>query len=442
MTQLWAMRYRSAMALGCMRSARKGRRWGWRGRRWGSLSCHSLCMWKNHYSECPLAWFMEASKTRHLRCADYLVAESTYFIECAHVGVVKWNITVYEDEIVLGDSGECNSFQSGHDLHAGPQKIWLGAASRAFYSHFHVERLLTPTPTLRPTSLPPSIQPSPPPTTTTYDPTICADRNPVCGNELCSNFVVQSLMCELSWSILCDDENAAFGPDILIKDICQDTCGLCDIKTTTSPTPQPSITDSVNVVLQVQGLTEENSRPICDSVAKAVGGSVRYCSLQPKSSRRYLQDSSSLFLELAVSDADSALNQMQSENFISTLEDLPTEIIISNVNIPNDTNLIAEPTNQVDDDELDSMIHVYFGGVVLFLVLFCCVPILALKRVFDFVYLCACMDFTEYYCNWLPCTTCPKWSKLRFSQSGSLGRFSLLHSSCMLSRLWLYNPIS
>merc|ERR1719462_237641 len=94
-----------------------------------------------------------------------------------------------------------------------------------------------------------------------------------------------------------------------------------------------NLIDVVSIVLQAQGLNNENTRAICRSVADSVHGTVEYCSLRPRLSRRNLADTSSLFMELAVSDTDSTLNQIQSENFIPTLENLPKEVSISDIDL-------------------------------------------------------------------------------------------------------------
>jgi hypothetical protein len=113
--------------------------------------------------------------------------------------------------------------------------------------------------------------------------------------------------------------------------------------TTSTELPSPNLVENVSIVLQVRGLKKQNTRAICRSVADAVRGNVEYCSPQPRSPRRNLEDNSSLYMELTVSDADSALSQIQSESFISTLENLPNEVSISNIDISDDTEKDLNP---------------------------------------------------------------------------------------------------
>ena len=102
------------------------------------------------------------------------------------------------------------------------------------------------------------------------------------------------------------------------------------------------------MVLEVNGLTPENSQDICTSVAIALAASVSYCDLVPKPTRRVLQDAKDakdLFMEVS-REGTGALTEARDPQFISHLENLPDNVTVSDIEINLSTTLHSKIDSQ------------------------------------------------------------------------------------------------
>lgn len=88
-------------------------------------------------------------------------------------------------------------------------------------------------------------------------------------------------------------------------------------------------TETVDVVVEVQGVNETNKDTVCDGFAEAVNGTTEYCSLSgPNTKRRRL--TTNLYMDITVRDATKAVATMEKENFVETVT-LPSEVKVTTV---------------------------------------------------------------------------------------------------------------
>ena len=92
--------------------------------------------------------------------------------------------------------------------------------------------------------------------------------------------------------------------------------------------------ETLSLEVEVIGATEENKDQICDSIADALGGSPTHCSfVGPQSGRRRLTGETTLYMDVAVSDASSAQSQASRSDFVGSLSGLPAEVTVTSVSI-------------------------------------------------------------------------------------------------------------
>jgi len=95
--------------------------------------------------------------------------------------------------------------------------------------------------------------------------------------------------------------------------------------------------EEVSLVMQVTGATEGNKHKICNSTANALSGSCSYVSLWAPSTgnlsshiRRRLR-STSVYMDIAVADADAARTSMEADGFLASLQSMPAGVTVSSV---------------------------------------------------------------------------------------------------------------
>ena len=81
----------------------------------------------------------------------------------------------------------------------------------------------------------------------------------------------------------------------------------------------------MQAVVEVTGVNESNKNSVCDAFAAAVSGIATYCSLSGPNTRRLLY-SSSLYIDISVADANTAMATMGGDDFISNSVSLPTGV--------------------------------------------------------------------------------------------------------------------
>ena len=88
----------------------------------------------------------------------------------------------------------------------------------------------------------------------------------------------------------------------------------------------------MSVEVMGTGFTESNKGSICESIAMLLIAVVRYCSLNgPVAERRNLQEST-LYMDLVdFMDIEYAEDELDKDDFGSSLEDLPLEVTITGV---------------------------------------------------------------------------------------------------------------
>ena len=70
------------------------------------------------------------------------------------------------------------------------------------------------------------------------------------------------------------------------------------------------------------------------SIGNAIGGTITHCSLSGPSGRRRLESESvPLYVDIAVASAEKAEDNIISSRFISTLEDLPSEVTVVGISL-------------------------------------------------------------------------------------------------------------
>ena len=98
-----------------------------------------------------------------------------------------------------------------------------------------------------------------------------------------------------------------------------------------SPTSEPTESAIVSLAVEVENVTEDNKEEVCQSIAEALEGEVEYCSLEGPSSVRRRLDIATLYVEVSVLDASEATEVAESESFVESLENLPEDVLISDV---------------------------------------------------------------------------------------------------------------
>jgi hypothetical protein len=106
-----------------------------------------------------------------------------------------------------------------------------------------------------------------------------------------------------------------------------------------------SPTETVDVVVEVQGVTESNKDRVCEGFAEAVNGTTEYCSLSgPNMKRRRL--TTNLYMDITVRDATVAVTTMGNENFLDTVS-LPSEVKVATVTASPAVNVKVCPPNTI-----------------------------------------------------------------------------------------------
>jgi hypothetical protein len=106
-----------------------------------------------------------------------------------------------------------------------------------------------------------------------------------------------------------------------------------------------SPTETVDVVVEVQGVTESNKDRVCEGFAEAVNGTTEYCSLSgPNTKRRRL--TTNLYMDITVRDATVAVETMGKENFLDTVS-LPSEVKVTTVTASPAVNVKVCPPNTI-----------------------------------------------------------------------------------------------
>lgn len=103
-----------------------------------------------------------------------------------------------------------------------------------------------------------------------------------------------------------------------------------------------SYEEEVSLVMQVIGATEGNKYKICNSTANALSGSCSYVSLWSPStgnlsthieSRRRRLHSTSVYMDIAVADAEAARTSVEVDGFLSSLQSMPAGVTVSSVTV-------------------------------------------------------------------------------------------------------------
>ena len=86
----------------------------------------------------------------------------------------------------------------------------------------------------------------------------------------------------------------------------------------------------MSLVINAQGVTQENKDVVCESVATALDGTFSHCSLSGPSQRRRLVGSE-LYVDVLVEDGLSAQTASNDPNFESSLQGLPSGVQVTSV---------------------------------------------------------------------------------------------------------------
>ena len=83
--------------------------------------------------------------------------------------------------------------------------------------------------------------------------------------------------------------------------------------------------------MAADGVTENNKRDVCNSVANGLDGTAVYCSLQGPSGGRRILATRDVYIDVLVDDAASAERKASSKRFIQNLEGIPSDVYVSDV---------------------------------------------------------------------------------------------------------------
>ena len=85
------------------------------------------------------------------------------------------------------------------------------------------------------------------------------------------------------------------------------------------------------MALVAEGVTRDTKDTVCDSVASALDGEAIFCELGDVGLNRRILTEQTLFMDVSVEDAEAAQAQVESEDFVSSLENLPEDISVTGV---------------------------------------------------------------------------------------------------------------
>jgi len=90
----------------------------------------------------------------------------------------------------------------------------------------------------------------------------------------------------------------------------------------------------LSLVILVSGLNNSNKRQVCDTVSTRLEGSTSYCSVDgPSGLRRNLQTTGNLYIDVNVVDTSLAKQTISSEDFASSLQNLPEGVQVTEVSL-------------------------------------------------------------------------------------------------------------
>jgi len=133
-----------------------------------------------------------------------------------------------------------------------------------------------------------------------------------------------------------------------------------------SPTFSPTKVPIVSLVLDINGLTPVNALDVCFSVANALDGEVRICSLDVPSKRRRFLRNRSLYMDVLVHDIDASETQVNNDGFVASLKHLPEEISVTGVVLAMEN----ERQETFGRDELDLKETITYGSAFLAIIAF------------------------------------------------------------------------
>jgi len=105
------------------------------------------------------------------------------------------------------------------------------------------------------------------------------------------------------------------------------------VVSTTTTDPAEELSETISIMMQFVGVTEENKDAVCDSVADSLNGICSYASLDGPSSNRRRLLKKNLYMDINVKNAEEATALVQSADFASTL-DMPEGVIPSEEESP------------------------------------------------------------------------------------------------------------
>jgi len=137
--------------------------------------------------------------------------------------------------------------------------------------------------------------------------------------------------------------NFAQCPGILAS-FCPVTCNACPAVPSSKPTHNPLILkDLIRLAVNMIGFEESDKDTICSSVTNAVYGTIADCGDFNKDSSRRL-GIATLDMDINVADKFETFEVIESNDFISLLEDIPANIAVLDVLIKNKYTLLFRQT--------------------------------------------------------------------------------------------------
>jgi len=132
-----------------------------------------------------------------------------------------------------------------------------------------------------------------------------------------------------------------------------------------SPTFSPTKVSIVSLILDINGLTPGNALDVCFSVANALDGEVKICSLKRPSKRRRLRNRG-LYMDVLVHDIDASEIQVENDGFVASLKHLPEGISVTGALLAMEN----ERQETFDRDDLDLKAMITYGSAFLAIIAF------------------------------------------------------------------------
>jgi len=114
--------------------------------------------------------------------------------------------------------------------------------------------------------------------------------------------------------------------------------GLCEVLDSSSDlTTQKPKMETLRLVAQVEGVTEDNKDATCSSFGSALSGTVTHCSLAGASTGRRQLNAVPLYMDIQVSDFEASQAAVEADDFTTSLT-LPDSVTVFSVDVSDGVN--------------------------------------------------------------------------------------------------------